>query len=122
MLHCAVCKGSHEGVHFLFAADVVGFVQNVLPLSFGQVGVAVHSGGVGGKGQSEANRYFVEIHNFFSFLRPPLMRGLSAEQADWGRELFFVFSLPPSKLRFATSLIRGRLYAAASNIFSIKMP
>ena len=42
--------------------------------------------------------------------RPPLTRGLSAEQADWGREL--PGSLPPSALRAATSLIRGRLWGA----------
>ena len=31
--------------------------------------------------------------------RPPLMRGLSAEQADWEREKLSFFTTPPSKIK-----------------------
>ena len=51
------------------------------------------------------------ISNQRTHERPPLTRGLSAEQADWGREKYPAFS--PSVFCFAksTSLIRGRLFA-----------
>ena len=65
--HDSVGKGCHKRVHFLFTADIVGLVQNVLLLGFGQVGVAVHSRGVLGKGHTKPNGNFVEIHVYFSF-------------------------------------------------------
>ena len=44
--HCPVSKTCYEGVYFLFATDTPGFVQNVLLLLFGQMGVVVHGGSV----------------------------------------------------------------------------
>lgn len=63
VLHCSVGEACYKGVHFLFRTDIVGFVQNVLPLGFRQVGVAVHGGGVGGKSQAKANGDVIEIHS-----------------------------------------------------------
>ena len=64
LFHPAAGKGCHQFVHFLFAADIVGLVQNVLLLGFGQVCVAVHSGSVCGQCQTEPNGNVIEIHSF----------------------------------------------------------
>ena len=40
LLHCTVGQACHQVVHFLFGADIVGFVQKVLLLLFGQMGIA----------------------------------------------------------------------------------
>ena len=51
----------------------------------------------------------------YNLEQPPLTRGLSFlhSKNDWGRDnatfgLYFYPSLPPSRLRRATSLVRGR--------------
>lgn len=49
-LHGAVGERGDEGVHFLLAVGGVGAVEDRLFFLLGQVGVAVHCGGVGGKG------------------------------------------------------------------------
>ena len=66
LLHCTVGQACHQVVHFLFGADIVGFVQKVLLLLFGQMGIAVHSGSVGRKGKAEAYRNLIKIHSHTS--------------------------------------------------------
>ena len=72
--HCAVGKGCHKVVHFLFGADVVGFVENVLLLLFGHFGISIHGRLIDRQCHTEADWYFVEIHKYFSFLSIFLLR------------------------------------------------
>ena len=124
LLDGTVGEGSHEGVHFFFATDIVGFVQDLLLLGFCHLGIVVHGGGVRRERQAEANGDFVEIHNDFSFHssdKPPLPKGRWIRRRRRRRD-----TNPPVKNhRFLTAPFRQGgllLYAAASNMFSMKIP
>ena len=66
LLHIAACKACYQGVHFLFTADIVCLVQDVLFLLFGQVRIAGHGGSVLRQCHTESNGNFVEIHSHTS--------------------------------------------------------
>ena len=69
LFHCAVGKACHQGVHFLFAADIVCAIEDILPSLLRQVGIIVHSGGIAGKSKTETDWNVVEIpQNFFPFV------------------------------------------------------
>lgn len=51
-------------VHFLFAAGVVGGVQDGFPLGGGHGGVGVEGVGGHGQGHAEADGDVVEVHGF----------------------------------------------------------
>ena len=67
LLDCWVCKGVHKVVHFLFGADIVGFVENRLLLGFGHFGIGVHRRLIHSQCHTKADRDFIEIHNFSPF-------------------------------------------------------
>jgi len=66
LLHGAVGKACHKIVHFSFASHIVGLVQDVLFLLFGQVRIAGHGGSVLRQCHTESNGNFVEIHSHTS--------------------------------------------------------
>ena len=63
LLHDRVGEGGHQVVHFLFGADIVGFVQDSLLLGFVHGGVGVHGRLVHSQRHAKPYRNFVEIHN-----------------------------------------------------------
>lgn len=42
LLHCRMSQRCHQVMHFLFAADVVGFIDNCLLLFLGHGGIGIH--------------------------------------------------------------------------------
>ena len=119
LLHCTVGQACHQVVHFLFGADIVGFVQKVLLLLFGQMGIAGYSSGICRQRQTKANGNLIEIHQVSSFPRPPCVKGAGfCEAKDWGIAVYQHLTIPPSRLRRATSLCtREALGRCVQHIF-----
>ncbi len=121
LLHCGVCKGVYKVVHFFFAADIVCFVDDCLLLLFGHGGIGVHSRLIDCQRHTEADRNFVEIHNYFSFrkgfslrrscLRSRLMR-CSCEAAS------YCITPHPSKIKdFCHLPLKGKALCCVQHIF-----
>ena len=119
LLHCTVGQACHQVVHFALGADMVGFVDNCLLFIFGHSRISIHRRLIYSQRHTKPNRYFVEIHPVSSFPRPPCVKGAGfCEAKDWGIAVYRHLTIPPSRLRRATSLCtREALCCGVQHIF-----